>query len=232
MVSGLFIVWVLSLIFLKKDLGKAKNKPKFSQLFSKSSSINYLSAARFFLFGARDIWFVIALPVYMSTQLGWEHWSISTFIASWIIGYGIIQSISPVITGIKSGNIPNGRSLFGWAIILSIVPLVLAINLQSAISHEQVLLIGLLIFGFLFAINSAVHSYLVVSYSSEDSVSLDVGFYYMANSMGRLIGTVLSGWLYQDYGLSICLYVSTSFIFVAAIISLLLPKNHLQENHL
>lgn len=228
MATALTVVWLFSLLMLKKDLGKAKNKPKFKHIFSKSRSINILSAARLFLFGARDVWFVVALPVYLSSQLGWEHVSVGSFIAIWVIGYGIVQSIAPVFTGKKSGRLPDGKTVFIWAVSLTSVPALIALSLSLGTSAEISLLGGLLIFGALFAINSSLHSYLIVSYASEDGVSLDVGFYYMANAMGRLIGTVLSGWVYQTSGLEACLWLSSVFLCMASLISLFLPQHHMR----
>lgn len=228
MAISLALIWLISMVMLKKDLGKAKNKPKFTEIFSKSRTINYLSAARLFLFGSRDVWFVVALPVYLASNLGWNHWSVSGFLALWIIGYGIVQSIAPLLTGGKSGQVPDGRSAFRWASTLAAIPAFIAIGLSHSIYPEWVLLGGLLVFGALFAINSSLHSYLIISYASEDGVSLDVGFYYMANAIGRLVGTILSGWLFQTYGLEACLWVSTVFISIAAIVSILLPKHNIQ----
>jgi MFS family permease len=216
-------VWIFSLISLKKDLGKAKNKPKFTELFSKSKAINYLSAARMFLFGSRDVWFVIALPVYLASTFGWDHWYVGGFLAAWIIGYGFVQTIAPKITGTQNSKVPDGRHAIVWALALGIMPIAIALSLTYDWHSSVILLGGLMIFGFLFAINSSLHSYLIVSYASEDSVSLDVGFYYMANAMGRLIGTILSGWLFQYYGLAVCLWVSAAFILLTALISLGLP---------
>jgi len=225
MASALSLVWIFSLISLKKDMGKAKNKPKFTEIFSKSKAINYLSAARMFLFGSRDVWFVVALPVYLASTFGWDHWYVGGFLAAWVIGYGFVQGIAPKITGTKSGQSPDGRHALGWALALSVVPAVIALSLTYNWHAETILLAGLLIFGALFAVNSSLHSYLIVSYAGEDGVSLDVGFYYMANAMGRLIGTILSGWLFQDYGLAVCLWVSTAFIALTALISVKLPKH-------
>ena len=216
-------VWIFSLISLKKDLGKAKNKPKFTELFSKSKAINYLSAARMFLFGSRDVWFVIALPVYLASTFGWDHWYVGGFLAAWIIGYGFVQTIAPKITGTQNSKVPDGRHAIVWALALGIMPIAIALSLTYDWHSSVILLGGLMMFGFLFAINSSLHSYLIVSYASEDSVSLDVGFYYMANAMGRLIGTILSGWLFQEHGLAVCLWVSAAFIILTALISLGLP---------
>jgi len=217
-------VWLFSLFALKKDLGKTKSKPKFTAIFSKSYEINHLSAARLFLFGARDVWFVVALPLYLASHLNWDTWQVSGFLAAWIIGYGLVQSIAPVITGIKSGKIPDGKSAYRWAAALAFIPASIAFGLFYNVYPTITLLIGLLIFGVLFAINSALHSYLILSYANEDGVSLDVGFYYMANAGGRLLGTVLSGGLYQVAGLEACLGVSAGFIAVAALISRRLPS--------
>ena len=221
MAAVLVLVWLFSLTALKQDLGKAKAKPKFNDIFSKSRAINLLSAARMFLFGSRDVWFVVALPVFLSESFGWDHWTVGGFLALWVIGYGLVQAFAPRITGKKSGHVPDGRAAFGWALALSVLPAAIALGL----SLEWILLIGLLIFGALFAVNSSLHSYLIVSYASDDGVSLDVGFYYMANAMGRLIGTVLSGWVYQVWGLTACLWLSTAFILTAAAISLFLPRH-------
>jgi len=229
MAAVLAIVWLLSMILLKKDLGKAQSKPKFTEIFSKSRTINSLSAARMFLFGARDVWFVVALPVYLASTFGWSHWYVGGFLALWVIGYGVVQSIAPYFTGKRSGNVPDGKSAFIWASSLTLIPGLIAMALHYEFHPELSLLMGLMVFGALFAINSSLHSYLIVSYASEDGVSMDVGFYYMANAMGRLIGTILSGWLFQIAGLEACLWVSTVFVAVAALISILLPKHQVAE---
>lgn len=224
MAVGLTLVWILSLVLLKKDMGKAKNKPKFTDIFSKSRAINYLSAARMFLFGARDVWFVVALPVFMVSQMDWEHSYVSAFMALWVIGYGGIQSIAPKITQRSKNHTPDGKTAFFWAALLMTTPALIALAMMN-VNLEISLLGGLLVFGALFAVNSSLHSYLIVSYADEDGVSLDVGFYYMANAMGRLIGTVLSGWVFQVAGLEACLWISTVFIGLAAVLSLALPKH-------
>ncbi|WP_432472898.1 organoarsenical effux MFS transporter ArsJ [Amphritea sp. HPY] len=225
MATVLGLVWLTSLLLLKKELGKAKNKPKFRHVFSKSAAINYLSAARMFLFGARDVWFVVALPVYLASSFGWDHWSVGGFLALWIIGYGVIQSIAPLFTGKKSGRLPGGREAFFWALGLMLIPVVIAISLRNGLYPQTLFLGGLLIFGGVFAINSSLHSYLIVSFASADGVSLDVGFYYMANAMGRLIGTLLSGYLFQLYGMGSCLWVSAVFLALAAALSLCLSRH-------
>ncbi|MBO0642089.1 organoarsenical effux MFS transporter ArsJ [Pseudomonas stutzeri] len=225
MAAVLALVWLASLVLLKKDLGKAKAKPKFRDILSKSRAINVLSAARLFLFGARDVWFVVALPVYLSAVFGWDFWVVGGFLACWIIGYGIVQSVAPAITGKRSGKVPDGRAACLWAASLAALPAAIAIGLATAASPQGVLIGGLMLFGVLFAVNSSLHSYLIVSYAKEDGVSLDVGFYYMSNALGRLVGTLLSGWVFQAYGLQACLWVSSLFVVLAALISLWLPRH-------
>jgi len=231
MAATLAMVWIASLLLLKQDLGKANNKPKFSELFSKSRAINILSAARLFLFSARDVWFVVALPVFLSSQLQWDFWQVGGFLASWIIGYGIVQSLAPIILRTKTNAAPTGSAALLWAIILASVTAGLALALSTSLSVTNVLIVGLVVFGIVFAINSSLHSYLIVSYAKDDGVSLDVGFYYMANAMGRLIGTILSGWIYQSAGLVACLWVSAMFITLTAFISIGLPRNHQPGAH-
>lgn len=228
MATTLALVWIVSLMLLKQDLGKAKNKPKFSEIFSKSRAINILSAARLFLFGARDIWFVVALPVFLSSQLQWNFWQVGGFLASWVIGYGIVQSAAPIILRTTTSIAPTGGAAFLWAIILALVTAGLALALSTGLSVTAVLITGLILFGIVFAINSSLHSYLIVSYAKDDGVSLDVGFYYMANAMGRLLGTVLSGWIYQSAGLVACLWVAAAFIAITAVISIDLPGYRVQ----
>jgi predicted MFS family arabinose efflux permease len=225
MAAVLALIWLASLVLLKKDLGKAKAKPKFRDILSKSRAINILSAARLFLFGARDVWFVVALPVYLSSVFGWDFWLVGGFLAAWVIGYGMVQSFAPAITGKASGQLPDGRVAFGWAAVLAGLPAAIALGLSTDLSAHWVLLGGLMVFGALFAVNSSLHSYLIVSYAKEDGVSLDVGFYYMSNALGRLLGTLLSGWVYQAYGLQACLWVSSGFVLLAALISIGLPRH-------
>ncbi|MCY1416592.1 Major Facilitator Superfamily protein [compost metagenome] len=219
------LIWLASLALLTKDLGKAKAKPKFRDILSKSRAVNILSAARLFLFGARDVWFVVALPVFLSETFGWDFWMVGGFLAAWIIGYGIVQSFAPALTGKRRSHVPDGRAAFAWALGLALLPAAIALGLQAGWSAEIVLLGGLMVFGALFAVNSSLHSYLIVSYAQEDGVSLDVGFYYMSNAMGRLIGTVLSGWVFQAHGLVACLWISAAFVLLAALISSALPRH-------
>jgi len=224
MAAALLLVWASSMLTLKKDLGKASSKPKFREIFSKSRAINVLSAARMCLFGSRDVWFVVALPVYLASEFGWDHWSVGGFLSLWIIGYGFVQGIAPRLTGNSNSRIPDGRHALGWVVALAIVPMLIALALSLQWHPQPVLLAGLLLFGALFAVNSSLHSYLIVSYAGADGVSLDVGFYYMANAMGRLIGTLLSGWVFQVAGLEACLLISSIMLLVTAVISLGLPR--------
>ncbi len=225
MAVGLAMIWLMSVLTLRSELGAATQKPKFTQLFSRSGPINYLSTARLCLFGARDVWFVVALPVYLSAALGWNHWQVGSFLALWVIGYGIVQSLAPLLTGRRRNQVPDGHTAFAWGSPLIVVPALIALALSFDWQTDTALIAGLMLFGVLFAINSSLHSYLIVSYAREDGVSLDVGFYYMANAMGRLLGTVLSGWLFQVSGLAACLWVSALLIATAAIISLRLPRH-------
>lgn len=228
MLIMLTLVWLFSIVMLKQDLGKAKYKPKFKDLLSKSKPINILSAARLFLFGARDVWFVVALPVYLAVTFNWDHWWVGGFMASWVIGYGIVQSFAPALTNSSKNTTqnqaPSGQAAFVWASILALLPALIALALHFDFHIQAALIVGLMLFGFVFAINSSLHSYLIVSFADKDGVSLDVGFYYMANAMGRLLGTVLSGWVYQVYGLEACLWISCGFICLAALLSMGLPR--------
>lgn len=178
-----------------------------------------------FLFASRDVWFVVALPVFLAQTLGWDFWKVGGFLAAWVIGYGIVQSAAPYVTGRRGGRVPDGRSAFVWALLLAGIPAVMAALLMRGIAPATVLVAGLTVFGVLFAINSSLHSYLIVSYAAEDGVSLDVGFYYMANALGRLFGTLLSGWLFQVYGIAICLAVSSMLVVLAALVSIALPRH-------
>ncbi|MDJ0553117.1 MAG: organoarsenical effux MFS transporter ArsJ [Microcoleaceae cyanobacterium MO_207.B10] len=224
MAGGLFLIMFTGLM-LPKGMGKIKKKVKFSQLFSKSQEINILSGARFFLFGSRDVWFVVALPVFLRGTLGWSFSQVGGFMACWVIGYGIIQSLAPtLIQKFGSGKPPQSNTIQFWTFTLTCVPCMIALALQLGLPPNFVIVGGLMLFGIVFAFNSAVHSYLVLAFTDDDKVALNVGFYYMANSGGRLAGTVLSGLVYQIFGLVGCLWVSTLFVLGAALVSLKLPN--------
>lgn len=225
MASVLLLVFIGSVLNLKSDLGKAKRKPKFTEIFSKSSSVNLLSAARLFLFGARDVWFVIALPIYLGSVFGWDHSAVGGFLALWVIGYGVIQGMAPKITRSQSQPVPDGHTAIVWAFALTLITAVMAYSVQQQWYPELVLVVGLMMFGAVFAVNSSLHSYLIVHYAKGDGVSLDVGFYYMANAMGRLVGTILSGWVFQTWGFAACLWVSFAFLAATTLISFGLPTS-------
>jgi len=209
----------LSLARLKADLGRQKRKPKFSEVLSKSRAINVLSAARLCLFASRDVWFVVALPVFLYDQHGWSHWTVGGLLAVWVIGYGGVQTQAPRLTGLVKGG-ARGITVF-WALMLAGLPALLALLPLAEVGW---LVVGLLAFGVLFAINSSWHSYLIVHYARADGVSMDVGFYYMANAMGRLAGTLLSGWVYQVHGLAACLWISAALVAASALMALALPQ--------
>ena len=219
MASMLTLVWLLSLWRLKADLGKKKAKPKFTEMFSKSPQINRLSAARLFLFAARDVWFVVALPVYFVSELGWQSSTVGTFMAVWVILYGLVQANAPKVTGRNMAITQSKQSALSWVTTLAVIPAMIVLGLDSSFSPELILVGGLLIFGAVFAINSSLHSYLIVRCADSDGVSMDVGFYYMANAAGRLTGTVLSGVMYQYYGLSACLLVSSVMLGIAIVLT-------------
>jgi hypothetical protein len=222
--GGLLLVLVTTVVLLPRNLGKSKAKPKFTQIFSKTAEINWLSAARFFLFGARDVWFVVGLPVYLYAVLGWEFMQVGGFLAAWIIGYGFIQASAPKLIRKSHHELgPDGATARFWVFILAFVPAGIALALMAGLEPAWTLIIGLGLFGVVFAVNSAVHSYLILAYSDSDKVALNVGFYYMANAGGRLLGTVLSGWVYQVWGLTGCLWWSVGFVLAAAVLSFALP---------
>jgi predicted MFS family arabinose efflux permease len=223
MAGALLIVLLGTVFSLPSEIGRSKKKVRFTALFSKSPPINWLSAARFFLFGARDIWFVVGLPVFLS-QLGWTFAGVGGFVALWFIGYGIIQAFVPDILRTFGREKVDGPAAQHWAFILLVVPLGLLAALRAGMNPSASLMVGLAAFAVVFAINSAVHSYLVLAYTDEDSVALNVGFYYMANAGGRLVGTLLSGLIFQRAGFNGCLWGSAVMIFLAAVISLKLPR--------
>lgn len=220
----LLAVLITTMAMLPSGVGKMKSRPKFNQVFSNVAAINWLSAARFFLFGSRDIWFVVGLPVFLYDVLEWNFTEVGAFMALWVIGYGMIQASAPKLIGkAHHGQGPGGGTARMWAFILSVFPAGIALGLSLGWPADIVIVTGLMLFGVVFAINSAVHSYLILAYSSRDRVAMNVGFYYMANAGGRLTGTVLSGWAYQLWGLEGCLWWSTAFVLAATLLSFALP---------
>jgi Major Facilitator Superfamily len=225
LMAGSLVLILLSSRWLPAGMGKIKAKVKFRQLFSKSREINILSAARFFLFGARDVWFVVGLPVFLYSELGWTFEQVGGFLAFWVIGYGIVQSLAPtILQRWGSGQPPTANTIRFWTGCLTAMPVAIALALQSGYPPGQTIVIGLMAFGIVFAFNSAVHSYLVLAFTADDQVALNVGFYYMANSGGRLAGTVLSGLIFQFFGLVGCLWTSAVFVLLAELITLKLPN--------
>jgi MFS family permease len=226
MAGALVLVLVVCAAWLPAEMGRAKGGAKFATILSKTRAINVLSAARFFLFGARDVWFVVGVPVFLSVQLGWGFAEVGAFLALWVIGYGAIQSIAPaLVRWWTKGQAPQGRAAFVLALLLAVTSAAMTLGIVSGISPTALLIVGLGVFGAIFALNSAVHSYLILAYSDGDKVAMNVGFYYMANAGGRLVGTLLSGALYQFTGVIGCLWCTTAFAAATAAISLLVPRN-------
>jgi predicted MFS family arabinose efflux permease len=225
MAAGLALALIGMKVSLPPEMGRATSKKKLRGILSKSREINVLSAARFFLFGARDIWFVVGVPLFLSVQLGWGFTEVGGFLAAWVIGYGIVQSFAPAVIGrVTGGRAPQRRSAQVLAFVLAGGMAAVAGGVLSGWRPEWVVLGGLALFGVVFAINSSVHSYLILAYSDGDDVALDVGFYYMANAAGRLVGTLLSGLTYELAGLPGCLGASMAFALGAGMLSLLLPR--------
>ncbi|MBD2233444.1 organoarsenical effux MFS transporter ArsJ [Phormidium tenue] len=210
---------------LPAGMGKIGKKVPFKQLFSKSKAINVLSAARFFLFGSRDVWFVVALPVFLYEVLGWRFMQVGSYMALWVIGYGMVQFLAPqLLRKDRTGQVvPKAKTILFWTSILTAIPALIALTLMAGVRGDIAVTGGLVVFGVVFAFNSAVHSYLVLAYTEDKDVSLNVGFYYMANSGGRLLGTIASGLVYQWLGLVGCLGVSSLFVLAAALITTQLP---------
>ncbi len=224
----LVIVLIATALLLPSGVGKMKSKPKFTQVFSRIPAINRLAAARFFLFGSRDVWFVVGLPVFLYEVLGWSFSQVGGFLALWVIGYGLVQANAPRLLRLfQRGQTrfkTDGDTARLWAFVLLLFPTGIALGLQQGWPAQWVLVVGLILFGIVFAINSAVHSYLILAYSDHERVSMNVGFYYMANAGGRLAGTVLSGWAYQTQGLEGCLWWSVAFVLATALLSFGLPQ--------
>lgn len=225
MAGGLLLVLVLAVLSLPREIGRAKAKHKFASIFSHSREINILSAARFFLFSSRDAWFVVGLPIFLTATLGWGFAETGGYMALWVIGYGIVQSIAPRIVGRGlEGHAAFGNQAMQWAFVLLPIPAAIAIALGADFFPEAAVIGGLVLFGVVFAVNSSLHSYLIVSYAEGDRVSMNVGFYYMANAGGRLFGTLLSGVVFQWHGLVACLWVSAGLVLGSALLALFLPS--------
>ena len=225
MAGLLAVIFVAGLLSLPRDLGKAKSSKTMRELFGKTRGVNLMAAARIFLFGARDVWFVVGLPVFLYTY-GWTFIQVGTFLAAWTIGYGFVQAIAPrLVTRSADGlsrEVPAARL---WSLILVAIPAALAVILQvPSVPHADIIVaVGLALFGLPFAVNSSLHSYLILAYAGSEKAAEDVGFYYAANAAGRLLGILLSGVLYQLAGLTGCLIGSAVMLALCWLITLLLP---------
>jgi len=223
-------ILIAVLILMPSGLPRGRSDAKFSEVFSKSSNVNWLSAARVFLFGARDVWFVVGIPLYFYVVLSdgtaegnrAAFFMVGGFMAAWIILYGAVQSSAPRL--LRAGQRPEGE-LVGearrWALMLLVIPALLAAAAFAAgeptLWLTITLVIGLLVFGAVFAVNSSLHSYLILAFTQDARVTMDVGFYYMANAGGRLLGTVLSGLTYQFGGLGLCLATAAVMVALSAL---------------
>ena len=214
------IIFAALLAIATANLGKSSERPKLAGILSKEPKINILSGARFFLFGARDIWFVVGLPLFLASEMGWSHTEIGSYMAFWIIGYGIVQAIAPKLV------IGNEKSATYWVFILMMVTTLMAFGIYFGVHPSLTILLGLVVFGIIFAINSSIHSFLILTYSKNDQVLLNVGFYYMANAGGRLVGTLISGLAYQLGGILSCLLFSLLFLLMGWLITLALSRGN------
>jgi predicted MFS family arabinose efflux permease len=208
-------------------MGKSKASKSARELFAKNRGINALAAARVLLFGARDVWFVVGVPVFLYS-VGWTFTMVGAFLALWTIGYGAVQALAPSLVRRSadglSAEVPAARL---WSALLAAVPLVLTALVLAKVPHlEWVVVAGLAVFGFAFAVNSSVHSYLVLAYAGSEKAAEDVGFYYAANAMGRFFGTLMSGLLYQWVGLAGALAGSALMLLGCWLVTLALPARH------
>ena len=229
MAAVLAVILVAIVLRMPAGLPAGRKDAKFREVFSKNRNVNWLSFARVFLFGARDVWFVVGIPIYFYAVLsdGTEagnrvaFFVIGSFMAVWIILYGAVQAAAPRLLRAKSRGaaamVPAAR---GWALALFVVPALLAATVAIAGAPSPwlttVLVAGLLVFGAIFAVNSSLHSYLILAFTEDRRVTMDVGFYYMANAAGRLLGTVLSGASYQLGGLPLCLGTAAAMVALSA----------------
>lgn len=215
---------IVVLWMMRGDLGTPNRGARFANMFSNNRAVNLLAAARVFLFASRDVWFVVGLPVFLRVELGWSFWQVGGFLAVWVIGYGAVQASAPALVRGRRGGEPTGRAAAVLAFALAVFPAGIAVALASGIDPTVVVVAGLIAFGVVFALNSAVHSFLILHHADGDRVAMNVGFYYMANAGGRLAGTVLSGALYQWRGLEACLWAAAVLVLAAGALSLLLPR--------
>ncbi len=205
-------------------MGKSKASKSAKELFAKNAGINALAAARVALFGARDVWFVVGVPVFLYS-VGWTFPMVAGFVAAWTIGYGLVQALAPqIVRRSEDGLTREVPAARWWSAALAVVPLALAVAVAAKVPHlEWVVVAGLGLFGFAFAVNSSVHSYLVLAYAGSEKAAEDVGFYYAANALGRFFGTLMSGLLYQWGGLMYALLGSAAMLAVCWLVTLGLP---------
>lgn len=222
--TGLGIISLLVALRLKRSLEAKEFKPKFNQVFSSSSKVNLLSFARCFLFASRDVWFVVALPVFLTMEAGWSSTEVGSMMAAWVIIYGVFQSSTPKMFKAFNKQANANAALFA-AISLLLVILVMLLAAYFALPLVEIAILGLILFAIIFAVNSAIHSFLIVHYARDEGASMDVGLYYMANACGRLFGTVLSGVVYQQFGLLACVFVSGIFVAICVPITAKLKQN-------
>ena len=223
LMAGLLSLFAVLVVFtLPSKLGAGVSSRTIKELFSKSSAVNTIALARIFLFGARDTWFVVALPVFLYGN-GWSFWEVGGFLALWTTLYGLVQGMAPGIMGITTARPVSWTSRVGWAVALALV--LIGILICMILKMDVPLLItGLLAFGVFFAMNSSLHSFLIVAYAGSKKAAEDIGFYYAANAAGRLAGTFLSGFLYYQGGLLACLAGSALFLVITALIVARLPQ--------
>jgi hypothetical protein len=224
MAVALLLVLAGVVFALPPLMGKAKASASAKEFFAKDRAVNLLAAARVFLFGARDVWFVVGLPVFLYAS-GWTFTMVGAFLALWTIGYGVVQASAPGLVRRSadglSAEVPAARL---WSLLLALVPSLLAGALIAGLPRADLVVVaGLALFGFAFAVNSSVHSYLILAYAGSEKAAEDVGFYYAANAAGRFAGTLLSGLLYQWGGLGACLAGSALMLGVCYALTLLLP---------
>jgi len=224
MAGGVLAILLLVVLVLPPAIGRAASKPAFRGVFSNSPGINRLSLARLALFAARDVWFVVSVPIFLAGVLGWRDAGVGAFLAVWVIAYGVVQGLSPaILRRVVGGHAPGPGLVSGLGLALAAVTALIPLGLALEWPASWVMLGGLSLFGVAFALNSAVHSYLVLAYADADRVSLSVGFYYMANATGRLLGTMLSGLLYQWAGIAASLWGAVVLAAIAGLVALSLP---------
>ena len=223
MAGSLGLVLLLVSFLLPKNLGTSRPSGRIKELFSKSPEVNKIALARIFLFGGRDIWFVVAIPIFLYTN-GWDFWEVGGFLAGWTVFYGLVQAIAPNIMHVTNKEkTVSSTSILVWSISLALVSLFL-LCIMSAKTDLLLLLSGLILFGFVFAINSSLHSFLIVAYAGSKKAAEDIGFYYAANAAGRLFGTFLSGLLFQLGGVLACLAGTTLFLIATSFVVWRLPE--------